>query len=166
MVDARPDMEPVRSKEQQAENIAHLLDDAFLMPGTSIRFGLDPVIGIIPIFGDALAAALGATILLYARQLGVPLSVLMRMASNLAVNGLVGAIPGFGDLFSFWYKSHTKNAALLLRAVAKGEGKTCSIVVPPLAVGDLALVVSATAPLVLFIGYVSFFLWKRGIALV
>lgn len=165
MVDARIGMEPVRSKEKQAEVVAHLLDDAFLVPGTAFRFGLDPLIGMIPIFGDALAAALGATILFYAKQLGVPLSVLMRMAYNLAINGLVGAIPGFGDLFSFWFKSHSKNTALLLRAVAKGEGNACSLDAPPLAFSDLVLVVSGTAPLVLFVGYVSFFLWERGIAL-
>lgn len=159
-------MEPVRAKEKQSQVVAHLLDDAFLVPGTAMRFGLDPIIGMIPIFGDALATALGTIILFYARQLGVPLSVLMRMAYNLAINGLVGSIPGFGDLFSFWFKSHAKNTALLLREVAKGKYESaCSIEAPPLTFSDLALVASATAPLILLVGYVSFLLWERGIAL-
>ncbi|MGH7231967.1 MAG: DUF4112 domain-containing protein [Nitrospiraceae bacterium] len=159
-------MEPVRSKEKQAELIAHWLDDAFLLPGTAIRFGLDPIIGIIPVFGDALATAIGAAILLNARQLGVPVNVLGRMASNLLINGVIGAIPAFGDLFSFWFKSHSKNTALLLRAVAKGDnGTSCSIAAPPLTVRDLALVLAITAPIVVFVGYISFLLWEREVSM-
>jgi hypothetical protein len=160
-----PFMEGVRSKEKQAETIAHLLDDAFRVPGTSIRFGLDPIVGIIPLFGDALVTALGVAILLSAKQLNVPTSVLVRMAYNLTINGLVGTIPGFGDLFSFWFRSHAKNTALLLRAVAQGEEGACSITATPLAIGDLAVVLALTAPIVFVVGFVSFSLWERGIAL-
>jgi Domain of unknown function (DUF4112) len=158
-------MEGVRAKEKRAEVVAHLLDDAFRVPGTSIRFGLDPIVGIIPLFGDALVTALGAAILLTAKQLNVPMSVLVRMAYNLTINGLVGAIPGFGDLFSFWFKSHAKNTALLLRAVAQGEEGACSITAPPLAISDLAVVLAFTAPIVFCVGFLSFSLWERGITL-
>ena len=152
-------------KERQAEIVAHWLDDAFLLPGTRVRFGLDPIVGIIPVFGDALATAAGAVILFHARRLGVSTPVLARMASNLIINGLVGAIPAFGDLFSFWFKSHAKNTALLLRAVAKGEEGACPIATPPLGLADLVLVSAITAPIVVVIGYVSFLLWDRGISL-
>jgi uncharacterized protein DUF4112 len=156
---------PVRSKEEQTETIGHLLDDAFRLPGTSVRFGLDPLIGLIPVFGDALVTAMGAAILLNAKQLHVPTNVIVRMAYNLAVNGLVGTIPGFGDLFSFWFKSHAKNTALLIRAVGQGEAGACSLTAPPLAVSDFALIMLLTVPIVVFIGFVSFLLWERGITI-
>ncbi|WP_447986740.1 DUF4112 domain-containing protein [Nitrospira sp. Nam74] len=73
-------MEQVRSKEQQAELIAHLLDDAIRLPGTSIRFGADPIVGLMPVVGDVLAVLSGALILLIARQLHVPTNDLIRMA--------------------------------------------------------------------------------------
>ena len=156
---------PVHSKEKQAETIAHFLDDALRVPGTSVRFGVDPVIGLIPVFGDALVTVMGAVILLNAKQLHVPINLLVRMAYNLAINGLIGTIPGFGDLFSFWFKSHAKNTALLIRAVGQGKGGACSLLAPPLTVGDLTLVIVLSMPSVALVGYISFLLWERGITI-
>jgi hypothetical protein len=95
--------------------LADLLDQRFTIPGTSIRIGLDPILGLIPGIGDALANTAGAAILVIAAQLNVPKIVLVRMGSNLAANALIGAIPVFGDLFSIWFRSNAKNAALLER---------------------------------------------------
>lgn len=154
---------PVRAKEKRTEVFAHLLDNTFLLPGTRIHFGLDPIIGIVP-FGDALVTALGTAILLTAKQLHVPSSVLARMAYNLLLNGLIGAIPGFGDVFSFWFKCHSKNAALLVRAVAQGDEGACRMTAKPLHAYDVILVLAIAGPIVLFVGYVSFWLWERGIS--
>ena len=98
-----------------ARFLADLLDQRFTIPGTSIRIGLDPILGLIPGIGDALANIAGSAILVIAAQLNVPKIVLMRMGLNLAANALIGAIPIFGDIFSIWFRSNAKNAELLER---------------------------------------------------
>jgi hypothetical protein len=97
--------------------IATLLDTAFYIPGTRIRVGLDPILGLIPGLGDTLANILGSSLLFLGAQLRLPRIVLIRMALNLFVNAVIGAIPGIGDLFSFWFKSNIRNLALLERHV-------------------------------------------------
>ena len=154
----------VRSKEQQAEHLAHLLDDAIRLDRSRVRFGLDPLVGLIPLIGDVLVTACGAFILVTARQLGVPLFVLLQMAYNLLLNGLLGTVPIFGDLYSFWYKCHAKNAALLIRAVKQGQEGSCSIESPSLSIVDWALVLALTLPIILLVGYVSFWMWEREIS--
>jgi uncharacterized protein DUF4112 len=98
---------------RSAELIANLLDTVFRVPGTRFKVGLDPLLGLVPGIGDALANLIGSAILLLAHQLGVPRIVQARMGLNILVNGLIGAIPGIGDLFSFWFKSNVRNARLL-----------------------------------------------------
>jgi Domain of unknown function (DUF4112) len=97
--------------------LADLLDQRFTIPGTSIRVGLDPILGLVPGIGDALANIAGSAILVIAVQLNVPKIVLMRMGLNLAANSLIGAIPVFGDIFSIGFRSNAKNAELLERYV-------------------------------------------------
>lgn len=99
---------------QVARFLARLLDSAIVLPG-GIRIGLDPLIGLIPGLGDALASLTGSVILLLAAHLGVPKIVLIRMGLNTLINGMVGTLPGIGDLFSFWFKSNLRNAELLER---------------------------------------------------
>jgi uncharacterized protein DUF4112 len=159
-------METVRTKAAQAEFIAHVLDDALRLPGTKTRIGLDPVLGVVPLFGDAVVTTLGVSILLIARQLGVPLLVLVHMASNVLLNGLIGAFPILGDMFSVWFRSNAKNAALLLRAVSKGQADTCPIAAGPLTILDVALVLLLTAPVIFLVAWVSYVLWDRGISLI
>ncbi len=154
-------MAMVQFKEQQVEHLAHLLDDAFRLGNSRFRFGLDPLVGLMPVIGDALVTACGAIILVIARQLGVPVNVLIRMAYNLLLNGLLGTIPLFGDLFSFQFKCHAKNTALLVRAVKQGDEGACEIAVPSLGIVDWVLVLVLTVPSVLLVGYVSFWLWVR-----
>jgi hypothetical protein len=93
--------------------IAFILDDLIPLPGTKYRVGLDPIIGLIPGIGDASTGAFATVILFQALRAGVPRIVIARMAANILINALVGAIPGFGDLFSAWFKSNQKNFALL-----------------------------------------------------
>jgi len=95
--------------------LADLLDQRFTIPGTSIRVGLDPIVGLIPGIGDALANIAGSAILIIAVQLNIPKIVLTRMGLNIAANALIGAIPVFGALFSIWFRSNAKNADLLER---------------------------------------------------
>jgi hypothetical protein len=93
--------------------MADLLDQAFRIPGTRYRFGIDPLLGLLPGAGDLVTALIGAYGVLIARQLGAPLSVQVRMLLNLGIDGLLGAIPFLGDLFDFGFKAHVRNRVLL-----------------------------------------------------
>jgi len=99
--------------------IVNVLDQAFRVPGTKWRFGLDSIIGLIPGVGDIAMAVMGSYGLVIAHQLGAPASVLFRMLLNLAVDAAVGAIPLFGDVFDFAFKANVRNARLLQGWLAK-----------------------------------------------
>ena len=89
------------------------LDEAFRVPGTSIRVGWDPIIGLVPWAGDLLTAILSCAILVHAYRLRLPRVVQLRMLINVAVDLLVGAVPVVGDAADFFWKSNTMNMALL-----------------------------------------------------
>ncbi len=93
--------------------IADLLDNAFVVPGTSYRVGLDPIIGLIPGIGDLISPLFTIGMLLQARGLGVPKVVQIRMLINVAIDTLVGVVPVIGDLFDFAWKSNVMNLALI-----------------------------------------------------
>ena len=91
------------------------MDQGFRVPGTSYRFGLDPIIGLIPGLGDAAGALLGGAILLEAVRARAAKYTLLRMSGNIALDALIGAIPLLGDLFDFGWKANSKNLELLER---------------------------------------------------
>jgi hypothetical protein len=95
-----------------------LLDEAFRLPGTQIRFGLDGIIGLVPGLGDVLAGLLSLAIPLAAWVRGVPYITLVRMAANLGIGVLVGTIPLFGDVFDIFWKANRRNYRLLQRSLA------------------------------------------------
>ena len=107
-----------------ADILAKVLDTSFKIPGTSIYIGLDPLLGLLPGIGDVIANLVGTVILGIATRLQVPRIVLTRMSLNLLINGTVGAIPVVGDLFSVWFRSHARNAALLREAALKPDRET------------------------------------------
>ena len=107
-----------------ADILAKALDTTIRIPGTSIYIGLDPLIGLIPGIGDALANLIGTVILGIAARLRLPRIVLARMILNLLINGVVGAVPVAGDLFSVWFQSNMRNAALLRAAATRPERET------------------------------------------
>jgi hypothetical protein len=92
-----------------------LLDAGIAVPGTSLRVGLDPVLGLVPGLGDAVGALLSAWILVEAIRRGASRSTLGRMASNIAIDALVGAVPLLGDAFDVVWKANLRNVALLER---------------------------------------------------
>lgn len=106
-----------------ADFIARMLDTLIRVPGTHVRIGLDPLLGLIPVLGDMIANLIGSTILLLAIQLQVPKVVILRMAANIGMNTVIGAIPGLGDLFSIWYRSNVKNAILLRRYTTRSKDR-------------------------------------------
>jgi hypothetical protein len=93
--------------------IAELLDNAFRVPGTSYRVGLDPIVGLLPGIGDLISPLFAIGMLLQARELGVPKVVQARMVINVAIDALVGAVPVLGDLFDFAWKANDMNLSLL-----------------------------------------------------
>ncbi len=95
--------------------LSRVLDDLVRIPGTRFRFGLDPIIGLVPGLGDAAGAVFSAVILLAGVRLGAPPVVLLRMAGNIALDAIVGAIPVLGDAFDFGFKANRRNLALLER---------------------------------------------------
>ena len=113
------DAETAQQQIARLETLAHLLDDVFRVPGTRLRFGLDGVIGLIPGVGDAATGALAAYLAVRARAIGLPPSVVLRMAANVGVDLAVGSIPVAGDLFDFGFKANRRNVDLLKRELAK-----------------------------------------------
>jgi hypothetical protein len=93
--------------------IAWILDDLVRVPGTSRRFGLDPVLGLIPGGGDIAGSVLSAYIVVAASRLGAPSSVILRMGWNVVVDTALGAVPLLGDLFDASWKANRRNVALL-----------------------------------------------------
>ena len=104
------------------QRVAQLLDSAFLVPGTSYRIGLDPILGLIPGLGDLVSPLFTIAVLWQARDLGVPRIVQLRMIVNVAIDALVGAVPVLGDLFDFAWKANARNLALLDRHAAAPRG--------------------------------------------
>jgi len=96
--------------------LAIIMDDFLRLPGTKFRFGLDPIIGLLPGLGDTASAITSALVLVYAARSGLPKVLLARMSANVLINELIGVIPIVGDAFSFWFKSNRRNYELLTRS--------------------------------------------------
>jgi uncharacterized protein DUF4112 len=102
--------------------LALIMDEFLRLPGTKFRFGLDPILGLLPGVGDTASAIISALALLQAARFGLPKIILARMSLNILINELVGIIPGVGDAFSFWFKSNARNYRIL-QEHAGGPGK-------------------------------------------
>ena len=106
-------------RDEALQNIEFLLDEAFRIPGTRIRFGLDGIIGLVPGIGDVLAGLLSLVFPLAAWMRGLPYVTLARMAVNLSIGVLVGSVPLFGDIFDIAWKANRRNYRLLKRHLAQ-----------------------------------------------
>ncbi len=104
-----------------AKVLAYVLDECITIPRTNIKIGIDPLLGLFPGIGDAISAILGTIILNDAARKGLPKWVLGRMAGNILLNALVGAIPILGDIFSAFFKSNARNYALLQKYSGKAN---------------------------------------------
>ena len=154
----------VREKETQAENIAQVLDNALALPGLP-KVGIDPLVGLCPIVGDTMVTLGGAAILVVARQLQVPWDVQLFMAYNLLKNGLIGAIPLIGDFYSFVFKSHQLNAALLVRSIKRGDDGQCDLTTRPLSLGDISALALLILPTILVVLAVSLWFWNHEVSI-
>jgi hypothetical protein len=145
------------SAERRIGRVTKVLDELIEVPGTPIKVGLDPIIGLIPVVGDAVAALAGGWVILEASRFGVPRIVLARMILNLSVDLAIGAIPFLGDLYDFVFHSNTRNLALFRRhaldpaASTRGE-QALFIGLGVLIVGIIWLIVSAVGA---FLGWLG-----------
>jgi len=98
--------------------LANLLDTAFVLPGTNIRFGFDAMIGLVPGIGDAITTLMSLYLVREARALGVPRHVIGRMLANVALDGIVGAVPFLGDAFDVMWRANRRNMVLLRKHLA------------------------------------------------
>jgi len=145
--------------DQQLEHLALLLDDIFAIPGTKLRFGLDPIVGLIPGLGDFITGFMSFIIIYGAWQRGLPRVTMVRMFTNIAIDTLLGIIPVAGDAFDVVWKSNRMNYNLLMRS--KGGTKTAHTIkdwlfLIALALGMVALVV---IPFMLVVWLVRWIIW-------
>ena len=92
--------------------VANLLDDSIRVPGTEFRIGIDPILGILPGAGDAVAAAMSVYIVLESARLGVPFLTLLRMMANVTLDFAIGSVPVIGTLFDATWKANQTNVEL------------------------------------------------------
>ena len=119
------DMARPQSRQERiarVDALANLFDTAFVIPGTEIRFGLDALIGLVPGIGDAITTVMSLFIVNEARALGAPRMLVARMVGNVALDGLVGAVPLVGDIFDVAWRANRRNMALLRAHLDKVEG--------------------------------------------
>jgi hypothetical protein len=102
-----------RAAVERIDRLSRLLDVAFAIPGTRIRFGVEALLRVIPGIGDAAASALSCWVLFEAARLGVPRSLLVRMIANVLVEGIAGTVPVAGDLFDVAWRANRRNVRLL-----------------------------------------------------
>lgn len=114
---------PADSPARVTRTFSYILDDMIRVPGTNVRFGVDPLLSLIPIpaLGSAVGAAFGTVVLVDAVRLRAPISVVARMLGNYVIDWLVGLVPVLGAFFDMAYRSNRKNLRLLNRAIANRE---------------------------------------------
>jgi hypothetical protein len=102
-----------RAAMERLDWIANLMDSALVIPGTNIRVGLDALIGLAPGIGDTVTTMISLWMVKEAHNLGAPKHVIMRMVGNVALDGLVGAVPILGDAFDVMFRANRRNMKLL-----------------------------------------------------
>ena len=101
------------ARVNKLRRISKVMDNAVAIPGTKIRFGLDPILGLLPGGGDTITGGLSAYIVVEAARMGLPREVLYKMVGNILLDSFAGTVPVLGDLFDVGWKSNVKNIELL-----------------------------------------------------
>ena len=95
------------------EEMVKLMDSRFRIPGTDFRFGLDPILGLLPVVGDLTSFAISGGLVLYMLRFGVSRKVVVLMILNIFLDATIGSIPIIGHVFDFYYKANSRNINLL-----------------------------------------------------
>lgn len=108
---------------KRIRKIARLLDTAIGIPGTKFRFGLEPILGLIPGGGDLITALISAYSIYLATSFGLEKSEILKMVRNVAIDTALGSIPIVGDIFDAYFKSNIRNLEILEEHIAKTEAE-------------------------------------------
>ena len=103
----------IKRTRDRLARFARLMDTAFTIPLTGIRVGLEPILGVVPVFGDVLGKGLSAYIVYKAWQLGVPPARLARMLGNIAIDLAIGTVPIVGDIGDIFWRASKYNVRIL-----------------------------------------------------
>ncbi|QPC98535.1 DUF4112 domain-containing protein [Qipengyuania soli] len=112
------------SVRKRIEAMELLLERSLVIPGTSYPIGLDSIVGLVPVIGDFVTAAMGAYIVWEARNLGIPKWKLWRMAGNIVFDSAVGAVPVLGDAFDLAFRSNSRNLKIVKNHLDKHHPAT------------------------------------------
>lgn len=112
---------------KRVETLEIILERSFVIPGINRPVGLDAIVGLIPVVGDVIAAAMGAYLIWDARNLGMPKWKIWRMIGNLGIDTTLGAIPLVGDAFDLFFRSNTRNLRIIKRHLDKHHPGTMII---------------------------------------
>jgi hypothetical protein len=117
------DRNPLRDAPalQAVERIARLLDSRFIIPGTNIRFGLDPIFSLFPVLGDFITYMISAALIYTMHTQGASRKVVVKMLLNSTFDAVLGAIPIVGTVFDVFYRSNEKNVRLLKEHYLEGK---------------------------------------------
>lgn len=108
-----------QAARQRLTMLTRLMDGMFEIPLLKRRFGLDPLIGLVPVVGDLIPAAIGLYLVFEARELGASRWLRAKMVGNLLLDLLVGAVPVLGDFFDFMFRAHHRNLKLLQKELGE-----------------------------------------------
>lgn len=112
---------------RRIEGLERLLEGLFVIPGTNKRVGLDVLLDVVPFGGSVIAAVMGSYLAWESRNLGMPKSALVRMAGNIGVDALLGAIPWVGAIPDFFFRSNTRNLKIIKKHLDKHHPATAVI---------------------------------------
>jgi len=107
------------SIRRRVEALEQVLERSFRIPGVNYPVGLDAIVGLVPVVGDLITAAMGAYIVWEGKNLGMPKWKLWRMAGNVAVDTALGAVPLVGDAFDLVFRSNTRNLKIIRKHLDK-----------------------------------------------
>lgn len=112
---------------RRIEGMEKLMEGLFVIPGTNLRVGLDVILDFIPVGGSVIAAAMGSYLAWEARNLGMPRHAYLRIAGNIGVDALLGAIPIIGVVPDFFFRSNTRNLKIIKKYLDRHHPSTAII---------------------------------------
>lgn len=126
----------IKADFELVETFTHLLDSKFQIPGTKFRFGIDPLINLIPFVGDIVGFAMSTTLVIIMSKYGASPKVIIKMLLNVLLDTIIGGVPVLGKVGDFFYKANEKNFALLKAHYFEGKhyGTGIGIIITILAV--------------------------------
>lgn len=131
------------------DRVSRLLDSQFKVPGTNFRFGIDPLIGLIPIVGDLSSFAISGSLLIVMARHGASRKLLLLMTGNIVLDAILGSIPFIGEIFDFTFKANQRNINLLKKHYHEGKNQGSGI----------GIIIAIVLGLSALLGLVGFGMW-------